>query len=117
MALLQIAEPGAATAPHQHKLAIGIDLGTTHSLVAAVRSGVAETLPDAQGRHLLPSVVRYLAGGCVVGDDAKNNAVSLIESVEKLMKFGTLLHVGKQKSTKQRIRRRITKPNGASLRY
>ena len=92
MALLQIAEPGAATAPHQHKLAIGIDLGTTYSLVAAVRSGVAETLPDAQGRHLLPSVVRYLAGGCVVGDDAKNNAVSdpynTIISVKRLMGRG-----------------------------
>ena len=60
MALLQIAEPGQFQAPHQHRLAVGIDLGTTNSLVAAVRSGKALTLPDASGRHLLPSVVRYL---------------------------------------------------------
>lgn len=59
MALLQISEPGQAAAPHQHKLAVGIDLGTTNSLVAAVRSGKADTLPDTEGEHLLPSVVRY----------------------------------------------------------
>jgi len=59
MALLQISEPGASSAPHQHRLAVGIDLGTTNSLVAAVRSGVAAVLPDVQGRPLLPSVVRY----------------------------------------------------------
>ncbi len=71
MALLQISEPGQSTAPHQHRLAVGIDLGTTHSLVAAVRSGVPEVLPDAEGRALLPSVVRYLAGGEVaVGYEA-----------------------------------------------
>jgi len=63
MALLQISEPGEATAPHEHRLAAGIDLGTTNSLVASVRSGVAETLPDSEGHHLLPSVVRYLATG------------------------------------------------------
>ena len=63
MALLQIAEPGESAAPHQHKLAIGIDLGTTHSLVAAVRSGVAVVLCDELGRPLLPSVVRYRADG------------------------------------------------------
>ncbi|MDO5288451.1 MAG: Fe-S protein assembly chaperone HscA [Pseudomonadota bacterium] len=63
MALLQISEPGQAPDPHQRRLAVGIDLGTTHSLVAAVRHGVAECLPDAQGRVLLPSVVRYPAGG------------------------------------------------------
>jgi molecular chaperone HscA len=60
MALLQIAEPGQAPDPHQRRIAVGIDLGTTHSLVAAVRSGVAECLPDAEGRVVLPSAVRYL---------------------------------------------------------
>ena len=63
MALLQISEPGQAPDPHQRRIAVGIDLGTTHSLVAAVRHGVAECLPDDQGRVILPSVVRYLAGG------------------------------------------------------
>ena len=63
MALLQISEPGQAPDPHQRRIAVGIDLGTTHSLVAAVRSGVAECLPDAQGQVLLPSAVRYLGGG------------------------------------------------------
>ncbi len=59
MALLQISEPGMSTAPHQHRLAVGIDLGTTNSLVATVRSGIAGVLDDADGRPLLPSVVRY----------------------------------------------------------
>jgi molecular chaperone HscA len=63
MALLQIAEPGMSTAPHEHRLAVGIDLGTTNSLVATVRHGVAEVLADEQGRALLPSIVRYLADG------------------------------------------------------
>ncbi|MEY2618652.1 MAG: putative chaperone, Hsp70 (DnaK) family [Pseudomonadota bacterium] len=63
MALLQISEPGQAPDPHQRRIAVGIDLGTTHSLVAAVRHGVAECLPDAQGQVILPSVVRYLEGG------------------------------------------------------
>ncbi|MEF8713643.1 MAG: Fe-S protein assembly chaperone HscA [Accumulibacter sp.] len=63
MALLQIAEPGESTAPHQHRLAIGIDLGTTNSLVATVRSGLAAVLGDELGRPLLPSVVRYLPDG------------------------------------------------------
>jgi molecular chaperone HscA len=62
MALLQISEPGQSPDPHQRRMAVGIDLGTTHSLVAAVRHGVAECLPDAQGRVLLPSAVRYLEG-------------------------------------------------------
>ncbi len=62
MALLQISEPGQAPDPHARRIAIGIDLGTTHSLVASVRNGVAECLPDAQGRAILPSVVRYLGG-------------------------------------------------------
>src|SRR6478609_6931935 len=65
MALLQISEPGESPAPHQRKLAVGIDLGTTNSLVAAVRSSVAEVLPDAQGYALLPSAVRYFPGGKV----------------------------------------------------
>ncbi|HUN90439.1 MAG TPA: Fe-S protein assembly chaperone HscA [Burkholderiaceae bacterium] len=65
MALLQIAEPGMSTAPHEHRLAVGIDLGTTNSLVATVRHGLPEVLPDAQGSALLPSVVRYLADGAV----------------------------------------------------
>ncbi len=63
MALLQISEPGMSTAPHEHRLAVGIDLGTTNSLVASVRSGVAEILPDSEGKALLPSVVRYLENG------------------------------------------------------
>ena len=63
MALLQISEPGQSPNPHERRLAVGIDLGTTHSLVASVRHGVAECLPDGQGRVILPSVVRYLAGG------------------------------------------------------
>ena len=72
MALLQISEPGMSTAPHEHRLAIGIDLGTTNSLVASVRSGEASTLADENGHHLLPSVVRYLASGdVVVGEKAQ----------------------------------------------
>ena len=72
MALLQISEPGQAPDPHQRRLAVGIDLGTTHSLVAAVRHGVPECLPDEQGRVLLPSVVRYLEGGRrQIGFDAR----------------------------------------------
>ncbi len=63
MALLQIAEPGESVAPHQHRLAIGIDLGTTNSLVATVRSGMSVVLNDERGRPLLPSVVRYAADG------------------------------------------------------
>ena len=63
MALLQISEPGMSTAPHQHRLAVGIDLGTTNSLVATVRNSIPEVLSDDEGRSLLPSVVRYLANG------------------------------------------------------
>ena len=61
MALLQISEPGQSPKPHDRRIAVGIDLGTTHSLVAAVRNGVSECLPDDAGRVLLPSVVRYMA--------------------------------------------------------
>ncbi len=68
MALLQIAEPGQSPKPHERRLAVGIDLGTTNSLVAAVRSGVAEPLPDAQGRLILPSAVRYHAERAEVGE-------------------------------------------------
>ena len=74
MALMQIAEPGESTAPHQHRIAVGIDLGTTNSLVAAVRSGAAEVLRDADNQPLLPSVVRYFADGrIVVGREAKES--------------------------------------------
>ncbi|QKN83968.1 Fe-S protein assembly chaperone HscA [Scandinavium goeteborgense] len=89
MALLQISEPGLSAAPHQRRLAAGIDLGTTNSLVATVRSGQAETLADSQGRHLLPSVVHYQAQGHDVGYDARTNAaldpVNTISSVKRLM--------------------------------
>ena len=93
MALLQISEPGLSTAPHQHRLAAGIDLGTTNSLVATVRSGVAETLADEQGSHLLPSVVRYLASGeRIVGKEAKQQAakdpLNTIISVKRFMGRG-----------------------------
>ncbi|HCG6972435.1 TPA: Fe-S protein assembly chaperone HscA [Vibrio parahaemolyticus] len=74
MALLQIAEPGQSSAPHEHKLAAGIDLGTTNSLVASVRSGDATTLNDEQDRSILPSVVNYSAESTVVGYDAKAKA-------------------------------------------
>ena len=89
MALLQIAEPGQAAAPHEHKLAVGIDLGTTNSLVASVRSGSAETLVDKTGRDILPSVVRYTTDSVVVGDDAAQQAITdpenTISSVKRLM--------------------------------
>ncbi|EME8415865.1 Fe-S protein assembly chaperone HscA [Klebsiella oxytoca] len=89
MALLQISEPGLSAAPHQRRLAAGIDLGTTNSLVATVRSGQAETLPDHQGRYLLPSVVNYQASGLTVGYDARQNAaqdpVNTISSVKRMM--------------------------------
>ena len=92
MALLQIAEPGQSTAPHQHRLAAGIDLGTTNSLVATVRSGQAETLPDAAGEHLLPSVVRYTPDGVVVGRAARAAAaedpLNTVASVKRLMGRG-----------------------------
>lgn len=93
MALLQISEPGQATAPHEHRLAAGIDLGTTNSLVASIRSGSAETLPDASGRHLLPSVVRYLeSGDRVVGFEARAQAASdplnTVVSVKRFMGRG-----------------------------
>ncbi|WP_123245973.1 Fe-S protein assembly chaperone HscA [Aeromonas dhakensis] len=89
MALLQIAEPGQSAAPHQHKRAVGIDLGTTNSLVAAVRSGQADTLCDEQGRDLLPSVVHYQADTIRVGFDAKREAAldphNTIVSAKRMM--------------------------------
>ncbi|WP_088285787.1 Fe-S protein assembly chaperone HscA [Ideonella sp. A 288] len=76
MALLQIAEPGLAAAPHQHRLAVGIDLGTTNSLVATVRSGLPTVLGDAQGRLLLPSVLHYGEDGVMsVGHEARAHAL------------------------------------------
>ena len=90
MALLQISEPGQTPNPHERRIAIGIDLGTTHSLVASVRHGVAECLPDAQGRVILPSVVRYLpGGGRQIGDEAVSSGVgdpeNTIASVKRFM--------------------------------
>jgi molecular chaperone HscA len=93
MALLQISEPGQAPDPHQRRIAVGIDLGTTHSLVAAVRHGVAECLPDAQGRVILPSVVRYLeGGGRQIGHEAEaaraTDPYNTIASVKRFMGRG-----------------------------
>ena len=92
MALLQISEPGQSTAPHQHRLAVGIDLGTTNSLVATVRSSEVQTLPDAEGKHLLPSVVRYSDDGVEVGAAAVQHAVTdptnTIVSVKRFMGRG-----------------------------
>lgn len=89
MALLQISEPGQSAAPHEHKWALGIDLGTTNSLVAVVRSGVPETLVDEQGRDLLPSVVHYGPQALRVGYDAKHEADQdpqyTISSVKRLL--------------------------------
>ncbi|VEJ56302.1 Fe-S protein assembly chaperone HscA [Pragia fontium] len=89
MALLQISEPGMTAAPHQRRLAAGIDLGTTNSLVATVRSGQAETLPDEQGRHLLPSVVHYQTDGIDVGWNARAQAAvdpaNTLSSVKRMM--------------------------------
>ena len=92
MALLQISEPGQAPEPHQGKRAVGIDLGTTNSLVASVRSGSADTLPDHQGEHILPSVVHYGEQGVTVGQQAEQHMVSdaldTIVSVKRLMGRG-----------------------------
>ena len=90
MALLQISEPGQSPDPHTRRIAVGIDLGTTHSLVAAVRHGVAECLPDGQGRAILPSAVRYLEGGRrAIGADAlaaqADDPLNTVVSVKRLM--------------------------------
>lgn len=102
MALLQISEPGASPDPHQRRIAVGIDLGTTHSLVAAVRNGVAECLPDAQGRVLLPSVVRYLEnGGRQIGYEAQaaqaQDPENTIASVKRFMGRGLADIAGRAK--------------------
>lgn len=89
MALLQISEPGLSSAPHQRRLAAGIDLGTTNSLVATVRSGQTETLAGSDGRHLLPSVVHYQQQGHLVGLQARaiaaQDPANTISSVKRLM--------------------------------
>ena len=92
MALLQIAEPGQSPQPHQRRLAVGIDLGTTNSLVAALRSGLSEPLADAEGRVILPSAVRYHADRIEVGESARLAAASdpfnTVLSVKRLMGRG-----------------------------
>jgi molecular chaperone HscA len=93
VALLQISEPGQSPDPHQRRIAVGIDLGTTHSLVAAVRSGVAECLADAQGKAILPSVVRYLENGKrQIGQEAHaaqtDDPENTIASVKRFMGRG-----------------------------
>jgi molecular chaperone HscA len=98
MALLQISEPGLSTAPHQHRLAVGIDLGTTNSLVGTVRNGISVVLGDEHGRAMLPSVVRYAADGSVmVGEAAQalqsDDPVNTIVSVKRFMGRG-LVDVG-----------------------
>jgi molecular chaperone HscA len=102
MALLQISEPGQSPDPHKRRIAVGIDLGTTHSLVAAVRSGVAECLPDGEGRVILPSVVRYLEnGGRQIGYDAQaaqaEDPENTIASVKRFMGRGLSDIVNREK--------------------
>ena len=93
MVLLQISEPGMSTAPHQHRVAVGIDLGTTNSLVATVNSGTAQVLLDHEGEPLLPSVVRYFPDGrIVVGREARmsqsEDPQNTIVSVKRFMGRG-----------------------------
>lgn len=92
MALIQIAEPGQSTTAHQHRLAVGIDLGTTNSLVASVRSGDVSTLPGPDDQHLLPSVVHYGENGVVVGLEAQQfsltDPLNTIVSVKRFMGRG-----------------------------
>ncbi len=113
MALLQITEPGQTAAPHQHRLAAGIDLGTTNSLVATVRSGLAETLPDAQGQHLLPSVVRYTAKGVEVGEAARlaaaGDPLNTISSAKRMIGRA----VGELKSLGTELPYEFVAPEGA----
>ena len=93
MALLQISEPGQSPSPHERRIAIGIDLGTTHSLVASVRNGVSECLPDDEGRVILPSVVRYMDGdkrqiGYAALAAQVDDPANTISSVKRLMGRG-----------------------------
>jgi len=101
MALLQISEPGQSPEPHRHRLAVGIDLGTTNSLVAAVRNGIAVVLNDREGRALLPSIVRYLRdGGVAVGVEAEaalaRDPRNTVVSVKRFMGRGLkdVTHIG-----------------------
>ncbi|MFA9420562.1 MAG: Hsp70 family protein, partial [Gammaproteobacteria bacterium] len=92
MALLQISEPGQSTVPHQHRYSAGIDLGTTNSLVASVRSGVADTLANVDGQHLLPSIVHYGEDEKLVGQTAQQlqstDPLNTLSSVKRLMGRG-----------------------------
>jgi len=92
MALIQITEPGVAIDPHQRKRGAGVDLGTTHSLIAVVRGGSSVTLPDASDRHLLPSVVRYESEGITVGyaavEAAREDPFNTIASAKRLLGRG-----------------------------
>ena len=92
MALLQIAEPGQSPQPHQRRLAVGIDLGTTNSLVAAVRSGLAEPLADGDGKVILPSAVRYHEDRIEVGESARlaaaRDPLNTLLSIKRLMGRG-----------------------------
>ena len=116
MALLQLSEPGQTPDPHQRRIAIGIDLGTTHSLVASVRNGLSECLPDDQGQVLLPSVVRYLEGGQTqIGSDALTAQVddpcNTISSVKRLMGRG-IDDIGNREQMPYRL---IDKPGMVTL--
>ena len=116
MALLQLSEPGQTPDPHQRRIAIGIDLGTTHSLVASVRNGLSECLPDDQGQVLLPSVVRYLEGGRTqIGSDALTAQVddpcNTISSVKRLMGRG-IDDIGNREQMPYRL---IDKPGMVTL--
>jgi molecular chaperone HscA len=102
MALLQISEPGGTPDPHQHRIAVGIDLGTTHSLVAAVRNGVVECLPDATGHVILPSAVRYMADGqrqigAAALADAALDPRNTIVSVKRFMGRGVADVAGRER--------------------
>jgi hypothetical protein len=115
MALLQISEPGQAPDPHQRRIAVGIDLGTTHSLVASVRNGVAECLPDDKGQVILPSVVRYLPGqGRQIGQEAVVNAAqdpeNTLASVKRFMgrSLSDIAHP-------EKLPYKFVKPDGASV--